>query len=67
MLDLLFIIFDSANLSLAFDTLYDVRWSCISTNTEGLDLVSNVCNELYEPRTTTFNPRKGNGNCDLNL
>ncbi|RPA94520.1 hypothetical protein L873DRAFT_1830333 [Choiromyces venosus 120613-1] len=30
MLDLLFIIFDSANLSLAFDTLFDVRWSCRS-------------------------------------
>jgi hypothetical protein len=31
MLDLLFIIFDSANLSLAFDTLFDVRWSCRSS------------------------------------
>jgi hypothetical protein len=31
MFDLLFIVFDSANLSLAFDTLYDVRWSCRST------------------------------------
>lgn len=67
MLDLLFIIFDSANLSLAFDTLYDVRWSCISANTEGLSVLSNVCNELCEPKTTTFNPRKGNGNRDLNL
>lgn len=28
MFDLLFIVFDSANLSLAFDSLYDVRWSC---------------------------------------
>lgn len=28
MFDLLFIIFDSANLSLAFDTLFDNRWSC---------------------------------------
>ncbi|KAF8426883.1 hypothetical protein EV426DRAFT_631905 [Tirmania nivea] len=28
MFDLLFIIFDSANLSLAFDTLFDTRWSC---------------------------------------
>lgn len=33
MLDLLFIVFDSANLSLAFDTLYDVRWSCLSVAT----------------------------------
>jgi len=32
MLDLLFIIFDSANLSLAFDTLFDVRWSCRSAD-----------------------------------
>lgn len=46
MLDLLFIIFDSANLSLAFDTLYDVRWSCISANTEGLGVVSNVMNSM---------------------
>ena len=30
MLDLVFIIFDSANLSLAFDTLFDIRWSCRS-------------------------------------
>ncbi|KAI5785044.1 hypothetical protein DFH27DRAFT_268321 [Peziza echinospora] len=30
MFDLLFIIFDSANLSLAFDTLFDTRWSCRS-------------------------------------
>jgi hypothetical protein len=28
MFDLLFIVFDSANLSLAFDSLFDVRWSC---------------------------------------
>lgn len=28
MFDLIFIVFDSANLSLAFDSLFDVRWSC---------------------------------------
>jgi hypothetical protein len=28
LLDLFFIVFDSANLSLAFDALSDVRWSC---------------------------------------
>lgn len=33
MFDLLFIIFDSANLSLAFDTLFDTRWSCRSAET----------------------------------
>jgi hypothetical protein len=41
MFDLLFIIFDSANLSLAFDTLFDVRWSCrsaASTADSGADL-----------------------------
>lgn len=31
MFDLVFIVFDSANLSLAFDTLFDARWSCRST------------------------------------
>lgn len=40
MLDLLFIIFDSANLSLAFDTLFDVRWSCRSATT-GADFGGN--------------------------
>ncbi|KAH8155330.1 uncharacterized protein LAJ45_00340 [Morchella importuna] len=44
MLDLLFIIFDSANLSLAFDTLFDVRWSCRSATT-GADFGGND-NEL---------------------
>lgn len=33
MLDLLFVVFDSANLSLAFDTLYDTRWSCLNVET----------------------------------
>lgn len=28
MFDLLFIIFDSANLSLAFDSIFDPKWSC---------------------------------------
>lgn len=32
MCDLVFIVFDSANLSLAFDTLFDVRWSCRSSD-----------------------------------
>lgn len=67
MLDLLFIIFDSANLSLAFDTLYDVRWSCIRANSADFGNVANVCNELFKPRTTVFNPRKGHENCDLDL
>lgn len=67
MLDLLFIIFDSANLSLAFDTLYDVRWSCVSANTEDFSSVANVCNTFYKPRTAIFNSRKGYENCDLNL
>lgn len=52
MLDLLFIIFDSANLSLAFDTLYDVRWSCIRANTAEFNNVvnvANVCNALCKP------------------
>jgi hypothetical protein len=35
LLDLFFIVFDSANLSLAFDALSDVRWSCKDAN--GLD------------------------------
>ncbi|EWC43471.1 hypothetical protein DRE_07550 [Drechslerella stenobrocha 248] len=34
MFDLVFIIFDSANLSLAFDTLYDVQQSCSSPVSE---------------------------------
>ncbi|KAI5779293.1 hypothetical protein EDC01DRAFT_671451 [Geopyxis carbonaria] len=43
MLDLLFIVFDSANLSLAFDTLYDVRWSCrsVSSSSDGWEQSSN--------------------------
>ncbi|KAI9769767.1 MAG: hypothetical protein M1840_003761 [Geoglossum simile] len=32
LLDLFFIVFDSANLSLAFDALSDVRWSCRDTD-----------------------------------
>ncbi|ODV58950.1 phospholipase D regulator ASCRUDRAFT_77384 [Ascoidea rubescens DSM 1968] len=31
-LDLLFIIFSSANLSLAFNTLYDSQWVCVATS-----------------------------------
>lgn len=37
MLDLLFIIFSSANLSLTFNTLYDNRWVCTSTGTSQVD------------------------------
>jgi hypothetical protein len=37
MFDLVFIVFDSANLSLAFDTLFDVRWSCRSFETQGVE------------------------------
>ncbi|KAF3903118.1 hypothetical protein ABW21_db0204940 [Orbilia brochopaga] len=36
MFDLVFIIFDSANLSLAFDTLYDVSQSCATSPTGSL-------------------------------
>ena len=57
MFDLLFIVFDSANLSLAFDTLYDVRWSCRNTPGQVED-VSIVCNP--PPRylhTFTDNPQ----------
>ena len=47
MLDLLFIVFDSANLSLAFDTVYDVRWSCRSADfqegTMNSDIVNPIC------------------------
>lgn len=54
MLDLLFIIFDSANLSLAFDTLFDVRWSCRSAASsadfkDGLDV------SLSSPGSGVFN------------
>ena len=54
MLDLLFIIFDSANLSLAFDTLFDVRWSCRSVASsadfkDGLDV------RLSSPSSEMFN------------
>lgn len=49
MLDLLFIIFSSANLSLAFDTLYDDEWVCeIYNNPHGIDnnafpVISSIC------------------------
>lgn len=67
MLDLLFIIFDSANLSLAFDTLYDVRWSCISADATELGNMTNVCNSPYKHRITIFNLRKGHEDCNTNL
>ncbi|KAK6537549.1 hypothetical protein TWF694_011731 [Orbilia ellipsospora] len=37
MFDLVFIIFDSANLSLAFDTLYDVQQSCSALPGKGMN------------------------------
>ncbi|KAG5418111.1 hypothetical protein I9W82_004440 [Candida metapsilosis] len=50
MLDLLFIIFSSANLSLAFDSLYDDEWVCeIYKNPHGVELanqfpvISSIC------------------------
>lgn len=44
MLDLLFIVFGSANLSLAFDTLLDVRWSCTSEVGPGAsDYLEPIC------------------------
>lgn len=47
MLDLLFIIFSSANLSLAFNTLYDDQWVCQSGPDDGspnyVPAVSSIC------------------------
>lgn len=50
MLDLLFIIFSSANLSLTFNTLYDGEWVCANDDTPGLKslgiftpIVSSIC------------------------
>lgn len=50
MLDLLFIIFSSANLSLAFNTLYDGEWVCAEDDTPALKslgiftpIVSSIC------------------------
>lgn len=44
MLDLLFIVFDSANLSLAFDTLFDTRWSCrVPEGPNDADLLPDIC------------------------
>ncbi|KAI5814218.1 hypothetical protein BZA77DRAFT_250370, partial [Pyronema omphalodes] len=37
MCDLVFIVFDSANLSLAFDTLFDVEWTCRSGDYDTAD------------------------------
>lgn len=41
LLDLLFIIFSSANLSLAYNTLFDDRWVCVGGEKGGQ--VSNIC------------------------
>ncbi|ODV93840.1 hypothetical protein PACTADRAFT_51591 [Pachysolen tannophilus NRRL Y-2460] len=44
LLDLLFIIFSSANLSLAFNTLFDDRWVCESSTYDNNTLVvSSIC------------------------
>ena len=55
MLDLLFIIFDSANLSLAFDTLFDVRWSCrsVASSADFKDDLIDV--SLSSPSSEVFN------------
>lgn len=47
MLDLLFIIFSSANLSLTFNTLYDSRWVCTSNGRSISDLphVGYICHK----------------------
>ncbi|EGW31270.1 uncharacterized protein SPAPADRAFT_61839, partial [Spathaspora passalidarum NRRL Y-27907] len=41
MLDLLFIIFSSANLSLTFNTLYDDEWVCVLSRTKVLPIENN--------------------------
>lgn len=45
MMDLVFIVFDSANLSLAFDTLFDTQWSCSAGSYElpNQTLDSSIC------------------------
>ncbi|RPA86079.1 hypothetical protein BJ508DRAFT_159536 [Ascobolus immersus RN42] len=43
MMDLVFIVFDSANLSLAFDTLFDTRWSCSVEGEGKWGLDNNIC------------------------
>lgn len=43
LLDLLFIIFSSANLSLSFNTLYDSRWVCIVDLTSIYPKVESIC------------------------
>ncbi|CAN3374243.1 hypothetical protein DIURU_000878 [Diutina rugosa] len=43
LLDLVFIIFSSANVSLAFNTLYDSRWVCREDVTGRVPVVTNIC------------------------
>jgi hypothetical protein len=43
LLDLLFIIFSSANLSLSFNTLYDSRWVCIVDVLSNVPKVDSIC------------------------
>lgn len=45
LLDLLFIIFSSANLSLAFNTLYDGRWVCAIDQYSRYPKVDSICSE----------------------
>lgn len=42
MLDLLFIIFSSANLSLTFNTLYDDEWFCATNDRDSIDFTPTV-------------------------
>lgn len=49
MLDLLFIIFSSANLSLAFNTLYDSLWLCNPDGPSGVGAPAGATNPLYVP------------------
>lgn len=45
LLDLLFIIFSSANLSLSFNTLYDGRWVCTVDSQSVYPIVDSICNK----------------------
>ncbi|SCV99844.1 LAFE_0B03752g1_1 [Lachancea fermentati] len=43
LLDLLFIIFSSANLALTFNTLYDKQWVCTSSGDQELPKIGYIC------------------------
>lgn len=49
MLDLLFIIFSSANLSLAFNTLYDTLWLCNPNGPDDMGAPAAATNPIYIP------------------